>query len=280
MTEEIQDQNQELDVETRARLMGHIALEDFKGDPDKWVDAATFVERAEHELPIALGTIKNLERKLDRVERRFSEVSATLESFNKYHQTTLQKEQAKATSEYQRGIDHAQSQMREAAELGDVDAFDAAKAKQDKIIKEASDLEDFKTVKPDDNGKPKIDPEINRAWVEDNLWFLKNFKMNKFAKECGDFLAQAQPELTQKDQLAEIAKMVKEEYPDYFSNSNRTKSDAVGGGDNTAAPAGGRKRGYNDLPGIAKAMCDGFVRDIKGYTKEQYLAQYSGPWKS
>ena len=277
MTEEMV--GQELDIETRAKQMGWSPEEEFRGDPEKWVDADTFVERAETELPIALGTIKTLARKLDRVEKRFTEVSDTLESFNKYHQTALQKEQAKAASEYQRGLEEAQGKMRDAVELGDTDMFDEAKAEQDKLIKQAATLDNTGTASAD-NGKPKVDPEINRAWVEDNPWFLKNFKMNKFAKECGDFLAQAQPELTQKAQLAEIAKMVKEEYPDYFSNSNRDKPDAVGDGDKTAAPAWGRRRTYNDLPATAKTMCDGFVRDIKGYTKEQYMAQYNGPWKS
>lgn len=278
MTEGMEGQGQELDVETKAKQMGWSPEAEFRGDPEKWVDAETFVERAETELPIAIGTIKTLTRKLDKMERRFTEVSNTLESFNKYHQTALQKEQAKAAAEYQRGLEDAQSKMREAVELGDTEMFDEAKAEQDKLIKEAGAVDG--AAKPDDNGKPKIDSEINRAWVEENPWFLKNFKMNKFAKECGDFLAQTQPELTQKAQLSEIAKMVKEEYPDYFSNTSRSKADAVGGGDSTAAPAGGRKRTYNDLPANAKAMCDGFVRDIKGYTKEHYMAQYSGPWKS
>jgi len=276
MTEEME--GQELDVETRAKQMGWAPENEFRGDPDKWVDAETFVGRAENELPIALGTIKTLERNLAKTEKRLKEVGDTLEKFNEYHQTALQKEQAKAATEYQRGLEEAQERMRDAVRLGDEEMYDDAKAEQDKLIKQAATLDD--AGKPPDNGKPKIDKEINRAWVEEHPWFLKNFKMNKFAKECGDFLAQTQPELTQKEQLTEIAKMVKEEYPDYFSNSNRDKADSVGGGDKTAAPAGGRRRTYNDLPATAKSMCDSFVRDIKGYTKEQYLAQYNGPWKS
>ena len=279
MTDQHQEgQEQELDIETRARLMGHVSLEDFKGDPDKWIPAEEFVRRADELLPIAQAANKTLERKLDKMEKRFQQVSDTLEQFNQYHQTTLQKEQAKAAAEYQRGLEEAQGKMRDAVELGDTEMFDAAKAEQDELIKQAA-KPDAKDIP--DNGNRKPDPEINRAWVEENPWFMKNFKMNKFAKECGDQLVFEQPGLTQKQQLDEIAKMVKEEYPDYFStsNSNREKADAVGGGDKTAAPAGGRKRTYNDLPSTAKAMCDGFVRDIKGYTKEQYLAQYNGPWK-
>ena len=280
MSEEMVGQEQKLDIETQAKQLGWQPLEDYKGDPEKWRPAEEFVQRGEEMLPLAVANNKVLSRKLEKMEERLGQLTDTLEKFNEYHQTTLQREQAKAAAEYQRGLEDAQNQMREAAELGDVDAFDEAKARQDKIIKEANALEDAKAARPDDNGKPKIDPEINRTWVEEHPWFLKNFKMNKFAKECGDFLAQTQPELTQKQQLDEIARMVKEEYPDYFFNSNRSKADPVGGGDSTAAPGGGRKRGYNDLPATAKAMCDGFVRDIKGYTKEQYIAQYNGPWKS
>ncbi len=276
MTEE----NQELDIETRARMMGHVSLEEFKGDPEKWVDAETFVKRAETELPIALGTIKTLERKLDRVERRFGEVTETLARFGEYHQTTLDRETAKAAAEYQRGIEEATAKMRQAAEEGDVEAFDKAKATSDALIKEAAELGKKADVKPDD-GKPEIDPEINTQWVKDNPWFVKEFKMHKFAKECGDFLAITQPALKQKEQLEEIAKMVKEEFPDYFENPNRRKMPSVDSGDTAASPGRTtRGKGYNDLPSEARKMCDDFVRDIKGYTKEKYMAQYSGPWKS
>jgi hypothetical protein len=274
MTEEME--HQELDIETRARMMGHVPMEEFKGDPEKWVDAETFVARAEEELPIARGTIKTLERKLEKTEQRLSQLSSTLEDFNKYHQTTLQREQARAAEEYQRGLSEAQAQMREAVELGDTEMFDDAKAKQDKLIKEASALGEA----GEDNGRPKIDPEINRQWVEEHTWFKSNFKMHKYAKECGDFLAMTQPELNQKQQLEKIAEMVKEEFSDYFSNPNRNKADAVSGGDNTAAPAGGRRRTVNDLPKVARELLEGFKRDIKGFTDAQFLAQYTGPWKS
>ncbi len=275
------EQNQELDIETRARMMGHVPLEEFKGDPEKWIDAETFVKRAETELPIALGTIKTLERKLDRVEKRFTEVTDTLEQFGKYHQTALERETAKSAAEYQRGIEEATAQMRQAAEEGDVDAFDKAKAKSDALIGEAAKLTEKSEAGPEGDGKPKIDPEINRQWVEDNSWFVKEFKMHKFAKECGDFLAITQPALKQGEQLEEIVKMVKEEFPDYFGNPNRKKTPSVDSGDTAASPGRTtRGKGYNDLPSEARTMCDSFCRDIKGYTKEKYLAQYNGPWKS
>lgn len=274
------DEGQALAIETRAKMYGWTPEDDFKGDPNKWVDAQTFVKRAETELPIALGTIKTLERKLERFEKRFTEVTDTLEQFGKYHQTALERETAKAASEYQRGIEDATAQMRQAAEEGDVDGFDKAKARADTLTAEAAKLTDKPEAKSDD-GKPKVDPEINRQWVEDNPWFANNLKMFKYARECGDFLAMNQPALKQKEQLEKIAEMVKEEFPDYFANPNRKKPASVDSGNSDAAPGGNKgKRGYNDLPSEARDLCDSFVRDIKGYTKEKYLAQYNGPWKS
>ncbi len=273
MSDELEQQA--LDVETQARQMGWVSEEEFKGDPEKWNDADIFVKRAETELPIALGTIRTLGRKLEKMERRTEQLNDTLEKFGEYHKTALDRETVRAAEEYQRGLNEAQAKMRQAVEEGDLEAFDAAKAKSDDLMKGATKLGDTPSQE-----LPKVDPEVNRKWVEENPWFVKDIKMFRFAKECGDFLAMSQPTLKQKEQLAEIAKMVKEEFPDYFANPARKKPATVGRGDDTASPDNGKgKKGYNDLPAEAKAHCDQFVRDIKGFTKEKYLAQYRGPWK-
>ena len=39
--------------EKRARAMGWRPKEEFKGDPDKWVDAAQFADNADKSLPLA-----------------------------------------------------------------------------------------------------------------------------------------------------------------------------------------------------------------------------------
>ena len=39
-------------VEQEARTLGWVPAEEFKGDPNRWVDAETFVERGHTVMPI------------------------------------------------------------------------------------------------------------------------------------------------------------------------------------------------------------------------------------
>jgi hypothetical protein len=259
--------------------MGWTPEEDFKGDPEKWISAPDFVKRAETELPIALGTIKNLERRLIKTEGRFDEVSATLKRVVGHFETSLEKERFKAATEYQRGLEDAQGRMREAAVDGDVAAFDEAKADADRIAKDAAEL----NKKPDespDSTKVKPDPEFTRKWTEKNPWLLTEFEMYKVAFDFCEWASKFHPGWSPDEQMEKATEKVKEKFPDYFSNGSRKRPSTVDIGDRTAAPGGkGSKKSYNDLPPIAKQMCDDLCRDMKGYTKEKYMATYSGPWK-
>jgi hypothetical protein len=43
--------------------MGWTAKEKFRGDPERWVDAATFVKNGEESLPILRERLRTLERR-------------------------------------------------------------------------------------------------------------------------------------------------------------------------------------------------------------------------
>jgi hypothetical protein len=288
MTEELQEKEElqsedytpEMQAadEKRAARMGYVPKEEFRGDPDKWISAREFIERAEKQLPIALGTIKNLEGKLERMEKKFAGMTDTLEKFNKHHKTALERETAKAAGEYKRGLEDARTEMRLAMEEGDSEKFDKASKRLDGLLENPPEKLEEAETKIDTKfaDQPKFDPKIHNQWVEDNSWFIKEFKMNRFAVECGEFLKLTISD--QKEQLKEITKMVKEEFPEYFGNPARRKPASVETGDSTASPSGRRKMTVNNLPSVARTMLDQFKRDIKGYKDEDYLAQYAGPW--
>lgn len=270
--EEMQPQ----EIEDMARRMGHVSQDDFKGDPDKWVDAETFVKRAANELPIARGTIRNLNTKLERLESKIAKQAEVFEQFNEYHKTTLQRT---AESEYNRGLDEARSRVKQAVEDGDVVAAEEALRDAENIMKAGPGKVEVEDKFHGD--KPKVDPEINKEWISKHPWFLKDFKMNKFAREAGDFLAFSQPELTQRQQLDKIAEMVENEFPDYFGNPKRKEPGKVDSGDRGANPKNSNlKKGYNDLPPEAQQHCDAYCAEIPGFTKEQFLADYHGSWRS
>jgi hypothetical protein len=73
MTEEqTQEEIQQQEVETRAKSMGWIPKEEFKGDESNWRPANEFVERAETLLPIVKATSKKFEDKANALETTVS----------------------------------------------------------------------------------------------------------------------------------------------------------------------------------------------------------------
>ena len=59
-------------VEQEARTLGWVPAEEFKGDPNRWVDAETFVERGHTVMPILR---KNNERLETLVKQQAEELS-------------------------------------------------------------------------------------------------------------------------------------------------------------------------------------------------------------
>lgn len=251
------------EIEQRARRMGWSPKEDFRGDPDKWVDPETYVKRAEEVLPIAKGTIKKLEETVVGMERRLAQQAKTFEEFNEYHKGT-------AKREYERALETLKKEREEAVVDGDLERF---KETEDKI-KELDDS--HPGVKKADNGdadKPQEEPAGFKAWREANTWFEKDPEMTKFAIRYANGLAAEGTTLKGDDFMEEVTREVKARFPKKFTNPRRDEAAPVGGG---APPGSGGKRGrgYADLPPDAKAACDKYVKDIPGFTKEQYVEEY------
>ena len=55
---------EEIGVEEKARGMGWMPLEEFKGNPDRWRPADEFVQRGENYVPILKDRVKKLEEDL------------------------------------------------------------------------------------------------------------------------------------------------------------------------------------------------------------------------
>lgn len=233
-------------VEDRARRMGWVPKEDFRGDETRWVDAAAFVERGENELPI----LRERNRRLD---GKLSEMEQTLRDFVKHHEKT-------AKREYDRAVKDLEKQHKEAVSVGDVAAATEA----------AKEMAELKADAPKPADKKENDPVV-AAWVKDNAWFNNSESLNSFATAYHGELMKEKPGLSLAENLEEVTKEVRRRFPEKFGNPRRNDPPAVEG----AGGGGSRKRGktYTDLPPEARAACDRFTKQ-KLMTREQYVAEY------
>ena len=88
------------EVKDRARGMGHRSKEEWRGDPEKWVPADKYVERAETLMPI-------MKSQMGKYENEISSLKATVESQKK----TTEKLLKMGETVQQRAFDQAKREL-------------------------------------------------------------------------------------------------------------------------------------------------------------------------
>lgn len=109
-------------IEERARAVGWVPKEEFRGDETRWVDAQAFLHRAEEVMPILRKNNVELHSKLSATEQRLQRIAEENETMRK---TLGALEAARNEDLETRGEEARQSLLREikaAREADDIDA--------------------------------------------------------------------------------------------------------------------------------------------------------------
>jgi len=236
------------EVESRAREMGWSPKEEWRGAPEKWVDAETFVKKGETLLPIVKAANRKLEAKVEELTGILKDMTAS------------QAKRERAAVE--KAIAEREAKRDEAIEAGDVKAVKA-------IEKEIKELEEEKPEAPK-KAAAAADPAIT-AWVEQNPWFGKDAKMRAFATELHGELLRDEPDLSITENLKRVRKEVEKRFPEKFENPKRTAPNAVEGG---GSGGGGTAGGWDTLPDDVKAMGDRLIKAGVVKSRAEYAKQY------
>ena len=242
-------------IKADARQMGWVPKEEFRGNPNDWVDADAFVQRGREIMPILR---KNNERLLDKVkqlEQDMLESRNTLGDFRKYHEQALDQQRKAALTQLK-------AARKEAISNSDGEAFDQI----EEYIREVEETKVVHAPAPRVAPDPKIE-----AWFEKNPWYKDDIALQDVANEVAERLTRGRPDLKGVEFLESVKAIVQERMPAKFKNPARNSPAAVEGS-TPRAPRSGKS--YNDLPSDVKAMCDRFVRDIPGFTREQFVKDY------
>lgn len=250
------------DIEGQARRMGWVPKEEFRGDPARWTDAKSFVDRGQTELPILRERNRTLDRRLESTERELKEVKEVLVEVREFNSRSEERAFNRAKTELEQ-------QRREAVEQADVGAVET-------IQRQIDELEPPKPVTkpatPPNTGTPEVDA-VTREWGRQNPWFLTDPEMNATAQAIHTALGKSNPDMPLRENLAEVRRRVMLAYPERFDNPRRQAPAAVA----PTTPTTQRRttgKTYEDLPPDAKKQCDKFVKQIPGYKREQYVADY------
>lgn len=255
-------------AEQEASATGWRPKAEFRGDPTKWVDAKEFIRRGKDHLPIKVA---RLEKQLETAGRTVEELREANKKFGEFTEQARERER----KEFQRQLDEARADKRRAAEAGDTKAMLAADDRIDVARERLAETPaaDPTAGKPQ---KPAEPPEVT-DFYERNPQVENDKALHIFANSHVRSLMAEDPALRLPEALRLTEEAMRRAHPAKFGNPRRDAPGAVEGG---GAPAGSGqrtgKRTYNDLPADAKRACDNLVKNMPGYKRENYLADY--PW--
>lgn len=254
-----------MDIEGSAREQGWVPQEEWSGPKEKWVDAETFVQRGENFLPIVKSNLDKSRAEVDALKRDVAEAKKVNAEFREFQNKILENTKKR----YENEIAQLKADKKQAAKDGDLDAVVRYDERLEEV--EAARSASNKASEPapvNPNNPSPEDQKLFADWMGANDWYEKDMKLRAYADGYAQQLA---GKYAGREFLDKLREGVKEAFPDHFENPNRQRQD-VGNG----TPKGGGKKGrtYSDLPAEAKAACDRFVKNIKGFTVEQYLSDY------
>ena len=254
------------DFDSEASRKGWVPKEHYRGDPSKWVDAKTFVERGER-------FNKNLQREVESLKSELASFKGTAAKFAKFHEETV----ARKNEEIKEAISALRVQRAEALRDGDAqlsveleDKIDSLKEQQSAVKEEAAAAKQPPQQQRD---------VVLEEWIEDgNDWFKSEPKLRDYAIRIGTEMRDVEGmAVNGREFLDEVSRRMKRDFPRYFREQRDTsgRRGAVDDGASRDGNSSGSRGGYSerDLPDEDRQLMKEFV--AQGImTKEQYLAGY------
>lgn len=258
----------EEEISGLARRLGWKPQEDYRGPPERWVDARAFVETADRNPAVMWSNLQTLDKRHASLEREMRETKNKLsEAVNLVSDLT---EQSRTIS--QRAYDRARRDLiaeREAAvEAGDKAAFT-------RVDTELSDLEKHKpapartqTQPQQPNGQgapPSAPPEEVQEWGRQNPWFYTDTALQGEANALHMTLLNTRPDLSLTENLATVGRTIKALHPEKFPNRAAATPPKQTGEDDDEnhAPAGERPSAASRPNGRAKRDFNAIPRESK-----------------
>ena len=249
------DQSTEYEI-SDASNKGWVPKDKYDGDPSKWVDAKTFVERGKK-------FNVNLQREVDFLKNKVSQFEGTAKQAQKFYTEAMNRKD----EEYSSAINELRKQKVEAMREGEDEQVIAI---EDKIEILRDDRKKFK----DDavlNEAPAQPPKELIDWVEDgNQWFKDDVKLQAYAVEMAKELQRKDGTLVGRKLLDRISEEIRSDFPNKFGNQRRN-SPSITESSTVARSKNGKTE--KDLPDEDRKIMKELVRS--GHlTADQFLKEY------
>jgi len=247
-------------TEQEARNLGWVPQEEFRGDPGKWVDAETFVERGHTIMPILKSNNKKLEEQLrsqaaelERMKGLFNASQESIQALQEVHAESTKKAVERARKELL-------AELKEARDEGDIEREHEINEELDELKQKAKDAAAApkKADAPATPPQQQVHPDF-APWVEANPWFGVDQRKTLRAMGIAQQL-RADPDLDHLQGKPFFDKIL--EVMNEGTTDNRTSK--VGESRPSGGGSGGGKKSFADLPAEAKEACDRQAKRLVG----------------
>jgi hypothetical protein len=263
MTTETSEQGQETQLDPavvdRAKQMGWVPKEQFRGDVSKWTDADVWVERGETVLPILRANNQRLENELGQTKGQITKLtellSAATESIEalKEFNSAANLEQVKARKQQLlEGIKKAKEAENIDQEVELQDQLDETNA----AIRAAKAIPKVKESPPSATppAAQQIDP-VYVQWASENSWFGKDLRKSGYANGIAQELRLSQPNLVGRPFLDAVAAEVDKHFRQNEPGESRVSGSRNGAGGSGSSNQGGKVKAFSSLPQDAQEAC-------------------------
>lgn len=246
---------------TEAAGLGWADKDAWRGPPEQWVDAKTFLEKGRHVLPILKennerlrGELSGVRTELTTLRDALKAATTTIDALNTAHEEDV-KEQVEAARV------ELKAQLQAASSAGDHEAVAEATSKLSELnAAEAAKAEREKAAEAEvkrrgaEAGAPQMPPE-NRAWLEAHPEFAKNIRAVALGNAISAEMRAAGDKTTGPAFLDKVKAEVDAILGIGAQRGGPGRVEGPRGGSSGGGSAGGGKS-YADLPAEAKAACD------------------------
>jgi hypothetical protein len=238
------------DVVADATSHGWVDKEQFKGPAEKWVDAKTFMDRAETFIPFLQKTKRETEHALG-VERQARErLEADLEASRKSIETLTKLNEETRSAEIESAKKEIKAQIAEAIKDGNTDLVGELIEQSVKLNlppAKAAPVEEDEEAPPED--KPKLHPDFTE-WVKQNPWYGTDAYKSDLAMTEARRLRRSGDTSTGMDFFDKVSAGVDKMLRPGAGRSKVEPGNLGGGNDLTGESS------YDNLPAEAKIECD------------------------
>jgi len=239
------------EVEVKAKDLGWVPKEGFRGDPDKWIDAEEFVRRGEELMPLLKATTRKQSEKISQLETQLAAATDAIEALKETTSKAAIKEVKAQHTELKEAL-------KEARAVGDVDAEEDIREKLEETKRVLKEAELPPTPKKPEE-PTKEHPDF-LAWKEENNWFGQDKRRTALALG----IAQELRESGEKSLGRDFYDKVSEELNAMLGGSRRESPSKVEGDARGSAGGGKGGKSYNELPQEAKDACERQANRVVG----------------